>query len=551
MPHNSYIKDLVSFPPGTDSTYVGITETIASKNLTNYVSLTSDTIVDDGTGINDLVKYRLQFENPTYDINAPIKIDWLNNFFVNKLYNHTCTTTKPFSWQKFKGAAALYTSLIFGKPESPPKKDRNGWNTFKRFFRCRMQRAFGMSEDKNLCYNWTYFRDAAVTLKVAGGYGDPSHLVVSLKTAAGALIGTQRPDANGIVSFTGLAGSANGDRNAPGWYRVEVGDISLKYKHATSLFVAYAPKSTPFTHTYKGIKQTFANNTTLTPGVNNALWAVSSRTSAPPTAIPPTLDVMRAEQNEDPDLSDCSTDRVDFFAAFDEYSGGNITWQFAYKVNGSSSWTSIGSPQTILGSSLLTNVVPVSAAADIPLTQTGGLWRLQATYAGGTVFFDKEQDGSPATFTLTEPAVDNTWDDLTETSTPIVRIPATVNRNYNVTINYTASSCKAFQLEVLRWDGDRSGSITDNMPLSAPLAGFTIVNSKLHAAGITHTTAIVDRILDKTPGTEFTYAIRFKNTAAPFNITVYPPFLKTPETTDPDTGDIDPAADYYRVITLT
>lgn len=549
MPFNTYIKDFSRFPSGASVTLAGVTENISYKDpTTEYVALTSFVSVEDGTSLNELVKFRLKFENPSYVINTPTTIKFLRDFISSKTYKHQCQPGQ-YVWGQFRGATAMYISFVTGQGESTPDRSRNGsWgNPFKsKFWICRFLPWFGAKRDKKKCYKYTYKKDARFTVQVEGGYGDPSHLAVSLKFANGNHISTQRPDVNGRVTFTNLWGSANDNQN-PGAYIIQTGDISVGYIHTTRMNVPYKPRNNTFIHSRSsaGITQTFAGGTTFTPGINNAIWANEKAAAAPPSA-----DLLIAEVDEDDTLSNCTTNRVNFFADIDEYFGGNLTWRFSYKLDGATTWTPIGTLQTIPAASLV-SPVQVSAFANIPVTQLGGDFKLDITHPTGSVTFDKLPTGEDATFELTEPDVDQEWISIAQTSTPIIRTPPTTNRNYRVTINYTASSCKAFTAELLRWNGDQSGSITDNMPLSSPLVGFTVVSTSTRTAGVFHTVSVQDVLNDRAPGTEtYTYALRFKNNIAPFNLKSYPEFLRTPAEIDPVLGTI-PATENFKVITLS
>lgn len=547
MPHNTYIKDLDRFPAGATRSLQGVSDVITYKNSTNYVTLTSNTVVDDGTGLNDLVKYRLKFENPSYIINSPTTISFLQNFILNKTVGHTVLSNK-FIWQQFRGATAMFISFVSGNPESQPARTRNGsWgNIFSsKFWICRFLPWFGFRRDKKKCYRYNYRKDASFTVYVEGGYGDPSHLVVSLSFGNGSLISTQRPDANGRVTFSNLWGSINDDRN-PGAYIIQTGDISLGYSHVTRMFVPYQPAGSTFTHsrTSAGISQSFSSGTTHVPGINNAIWA-----NAPAAAAPPSADLLAADIDDDEALSTCDTNRVNFIAEVDEYFSGNINWRISFKLNNSSTWTNIGAFQTIAAASLS---IPnqISAFADIPTNDYGGLWRVEITSPTGNITFDKIYDGSLASFELIPPDIEITWNNLTQASTPIIAIPPTTKRNYTITANYSAFSCKAFKAELLRWNGDVSSSLTEGMPLSAPLAGFTVVASQLHAGKIDHINKnLTNTLLSATPGTVFTYALRCNGTVTPF-LETFPQYIRTPATTDPDTGAVIASDINFRVVTL-
>ena len=306
------------------------------------------------------------------------------------------------------------------------------------------------------------------------------------------------------------------------------------------MFVPYEPLQSTFIHSRSsaGISQSFAAGGTFSPNFNNAIWANERAPAAPPSA-----DLIAAELDVDDTLSNC-------FADIDEYFSGNINWKFSYKLDSATSWTSVGAFQTILGTSL-TSPVQVSAFANIPVSQFGGDYKLELQSPTGNITFDKTSTGDPAKFELTPPDVDETWNktSTTQTSTPI---PLTTNKNYRVTFNYTASSCQAYKVELLRWNNDQSGSLTVNMRLSAPLAGFTIVTSATHPANTLVTSSLVDiSLTNRAPGTQFTYALRFKNTIAPFTAAVYPEFVQTAASTDPDTGAAIPATFNFQVVTLT
>lgn len=545
MPYNTYIKDFNRFPSGAARTLAGATENISYKDpTTQYVALTSFVAVEDGTSLNELVKYRLKFENPTYAVNSPTTIKFLRDFFDSKTYNHQITTGK-YIWGQFRGATAMFVSFVNGMRETRPARTKtSGWNNpfSSKFWACRVTRWFGSGSDSKRCYTYNYKKDGWFTVYVEGGYGDPSHLVVSLKYANGRLIETKRPDVNGQVTFTNLWGSFN-DKYNPGAYIIETGDISTGYTHITRMWVPFQPVNNIFIHSRAsaGVKQSLTGGVTHAPGINNAIWAQARGAAAPPSAD------IAAMVDEDDTLSNCATNRVNFYADIDEYFAGNLSWRFSYKLNGATSWTPIGTLQTIPVASLV-SPVQVSAFANIPVTQLGGDFKLDITYPSGTITFNKLPTGEDATFELIEPYVDQEWKSIGQSFTPIT---GSINRNYKVTINYTASSCKAFTVELLRWSGDQSSSITDFMPLSSPLAGFTIVSTSTRSAGILHTVSVVDALNNKVPGAEtYTYALRFKNNIAPFNIKYYPVYLRTPAEVDPDLGPI-PATENFKVITLT
>jgi hypothetical protein len=548
MPHNSYIKDLNRFPAGASVSLAGESDVINYRNTTNYVSLTSTTVVDDGTGLNDLVKFRLKYEDPSYIINRPTSIDFLRNFILNKTVKHKVLTGKPYSFEQFRGATAMNISFVTGNGESQPARSRKGsWgNPFKsKFWICRFLPWIGFRRDKRSCYTYTYRKDASFTVQVEGGYGDPSHLVVTLRSGNGGHISTQRPDGNGRVTFSGLWGSANDNQN-PGPYIIETGDINTGYSHVTRMFVPYQPLSNTFIHSRSsaGISQSFGAGGTFSPGVNNAIWA-----NAPGVAAPPSGDLITASIDEDDALSNCTTNRVNFTGDVDEYYSGSISWRFSFKLFNQTSWTPIGSFQSIPAASL--NIpVQVSAFADIPVSDYGGNYKLELTSSTGNITIDTTPGGGVATFELLPPDVDSEWVSTNQTSTPIVTFPATTDKNYTITFNYTASSCKAFKAELLRWDGDQSGSITTNMPLSTPPSGVTVITSNMLAAGVFHNKTFTDNLGRRSPGIVFTYALRFKNTAVPFDTTIYPNFLRTASEIDPDTGATIPATENFEVVTL-
>lgn len=125
MAINTFIKDLFRYPEGSAST-VPSSHVVEYINTSNYVAIDSDVVNnDDGTGLNQLRKYRLQFDDPTFDTRSTTSLSELNNFYLSYIPNTTLTGSKPYSFNQFRGGAAFYLHLINGLPEPAATRVKN------------------------------------------------------------------------------------------------------------------------------------------------------------------------------------------------------------------------------------------------------------------------------------------------------------------------------------------------------------------------------------------------------------------------------------------
>ena len=125
MAIDTFIKDLMRYPAGAASP-VDSAKTVNYLNaLSNYVAIDSNVFNnDDGTGLNQLRKYRLQFDDPSFSTTTSTDIKQLNDFYLNYVPNTTLTGSKPYSFQQFRGAASFYIALLNGAPEPPAAKSK-------------------------------------------------------------------------------------------------------------------------------------------------------------------------------------------------------------------------------------------------------------------------------------------------------------------------------------------------------------------------------------------------------------------------------------------
>ena len=143
----SYIKDAVKYPqksyPTHQTAVPGQSATVPNVSLAylpNYTTILGLS-ADNAGGINQIIKFRKQFNDPSYTLNTPgafipytseaYSVSGIADFFKKNIPNNTLTYTQPVCASQFKGSTSFYVSFIQGRRERTSTKQKQFSLTLK------------------------------------------------------------------------------------------------------------------------------------------------------------------------------------------------------------------------------------------------------------------------------------------------------------------------------------------------------------------------------------------------------------------------------------
>lgn len=602
MSTDSYIKDLVRYPSGSTHTVATIaagtdlsgididpTATVGVvvmgyNNLRNNVSMSNTpgvgtSATDDGTGINELWRFRTQFQTAPKGLNTFTSLSAAANFYQTTIVNHTLAgTSRKFS--EFRGAETFFTSFVCGVAESPANRDKDYsccapaklWKWIKCSWLGKIVLGlfvgiltvvsggtlaaglllaagtwasstliWGNKRDKNKCYKYNYLRDASFTLKVTGGYGPVGKFRITLFHPSRGAIQEHLATEGTNVTFNNLQASNSGERGADiGAYGVRVTDVITGQTKYLYVFVPYEPYGSIFAIRMLSPVPVgpvlYDVSCPKAPTLENSFWI------RPGASLPGSVSGY-LQTCDVPDPDTCDTTEVNFFGTIDPTSRA-VQWRFSTKSDcappggGPAVWSSIGG-WSLLAAGTIEGPTTVSATRTFINDCTGGSFKLELSSSTGIITLSTTIDISevptvhvPAKYTLNFPVVHLQAPTFTLISkTPILPAATPPLFTYEFDVNTTATSCSATSVSALLY---RNVNLNDTFWDSTISTAFTANSSILPAVapsltpvqigpGANVTTAMTFKFIFNAPaGEDLTFVIRGTNVAAPFNTTFYP-----------------------------
>lgn len=560
MAQNSYIKDLAKYPVGGSAIY---TSTEDCVTITNSSGLGFSA---DGTGLNELWKFRSQFTLPSV-ISSPscasagravldtTKISEIANYYAINIANTTLTGSSPYSVSQLRGAETFFVQFISGTAESPPSKTNACSCKFTnpicciKLAWCWAQGVFHELGDRNHCFNWVYFNDSSFSIQIHGGYGSTGQFNVTLTnpsmgTIASTAATTLFTEGTTITyNIPRASNSGQGGFNV-GEYVLTVTDVVTNVSLVVYVFVPLRTAPAPnniFRMRNKFFSQTFTSGTTFCANNDNSIW-IMPLPKAP--TLPTAILVEPALSAIDVAVSCTSPPRtITTFSAVIDENTTDVTYTFQQRIAPATTWTNVAAAATILAADISLYQQPVSARLDTSVAALTGEWRLVLTNSVGTVALTAEP------FNLDVPIVDAQHDAMIKsTGTPVPGVPGA--NSFTITQNITSQSCTNFSLSVLQWNSDQSATFAA-APTSIPTGFITPPSTFSHTGRVaeyidTFTTTVRDDV-----STTYTFLIIGQNTTAPYDVTIYPDTYVTAAVILPNPpGGTIPATNAFSVITV-
>lgn len=562
MAQNSYIKDLIKYPIGGSAIYA---DTGSCVTITNNNTLG---LSKDGTGINELWKYRSQFTLPT-PVNAPnctpqgrnvtdtTTYSGIANYFATHIANTSLTGNTPYSASQLKGAETFYVQFVTGKAESAPSVTDKYHCSWKDLWGCIMKgwcwaqkqsgHVFSELGDDSDCFVWNYFNDSSFSIRIHGGYGSTGQFKVTLTnpytgTIASTAGTTTFTEGTTITYNIPRASNSGQGRQDVGEYILTVVDIVTNATLVVYIFVPLSGAPAPnnvFRMRNRFFSQSFTPGATFCANNDNSVWIM-------PAPLAPTIPtctlaapVLSATNIS---ISCISPPRsiITFKAIIDENTT-DVTYKFQQKIAPATTWTDVAPASTISAADISLYQQTVTAQLITNVAALTGDWQLILSNSVGTVTL------TAAPFKLSEPVVVIEQDLISKsTGTPI---PGTAANRFTITQDITSQSCTNYSLSVLQWNADMTSTFTAT-PTSIP-AGYTTAATFPHSGSGSNNTDTFSTTVRDDISTVYTFLVVGANTATPYTSKLFPDTYFSPAVTLPTPpGGTVPATNTFSVVTL-
>lgn len=478
MAENSYIKDLVRYPPGISKTADGFTFSPNYNDVgDSCVTINNDSFVShDGTGLHQFKVFRTQFDSTPFTdtISTSTATTLIGNWFVARAVNHTATKDSPYDFLSLRGAMTMGVEFKF-KQESCPRLDKIGGSKLKKLL-CKALGGYknlgikcnaGFSIGRGIsnffqkifrigCSKMVFFADGEISFKIRGGYGSTGQFVCTLKDKQN----TTRPPItlaeNTWYTYNNLSGSFSTARSHPdaGLYTLTVRDFWTDDQMDMYINLPFSDSGLTRKATVKygfQVLQYEHNNTTATPPT--VCWIIPGYGAAfkdgPPTGV---LDHIQVD-----DACSLNTSITAQGAVFPNLYP--ILAQFEISTD-NTTWTNLGTSSTVLPS---VDVTFVSATNTFVTSTYNAFYRLQLSSIKGTATIDTDA------ITLTTAEFETNWESPIQANGDFA---VTYNINTNqFTYTNTYDSCFTYRLSVFGWN------VSTNTTIEATLQGLTSISA--------------------------------------------------------------------------